>query len=472
MADMGNMPKYQSALSLKEALINIARDNDRLNIFMDMASGLSSAHGRSGDGSDSGDIDNTGAIHNALAGFSVAIKANIAVRGLPFTAGMGAFRNRIAEQDAPVVTLLREAGAIILGTVNMDEAALGAETNNPHFGRTENPRWPGFTAGGSSGGSAAAVAAGFARAALGTDTMGSCRIPAAYCGVVGYKPSYGRIGMNGIEPLSRRLDHVGVLAANMADIVLVADVVCQFDSSCIWAIDYAPPAVSMATSAATAHTADATHRTLPNPIVGLEQHRFAVLDEASVQRLQPAVAKAYQQAVRTLRGAGAITIARSVDPTLLAAVRRAGLLLCEAELAISLAAEYQRDDAGVSQHLRSMIAFGAHKSAVDLVRAGAKMDAAILIERQLLQGVDALLWPTAPQTAFAFDQPVPPDQADFTCLANFTGAAALSLPLPVGSGSMPVGLQIMTRRGADAELLAIGWAIEKIFSLPHLPEPR
>jgi aspartyl-tRNA(Asn)/glutamyl-tRNA(Gln) amidotransferase subunit A len=111
----------------------------------------------------------------------------------------------------------------------MEEAALGAVTNNPHFGKTHNPLRHGYTAGGSSGGSAAAVAAGMVRVALGTDTMGSCRIPAAYCGVVGFKPSYGRISMSGVEPLSRRLDHVGILANTVADVRDVFAVLDCFD---------------------------------------------------------------------------------------------------------------------------------------------------------------------------------------------------------------------------------------------------
>ena len=158
-----------------------------------------------------------------------AIKSNIAVAGLAWTAGIGAYRQRIATSDAFVVERLRLAGATIVGSVNMEEAALGAVTDNPHFGRTHNPRRIGYTSGGSSGGSAAAVAAGLARVALGTDTMGSCRIPAACCGVVGFKPSFGRISVRGVEPLSRRLDHVGVLAATVKDVQTCFNVLDIFD---------------------------------------------------------------------------------------------------------------------------------------------------------------------------------------------------------------------------------------------------
>ena len=140
------------------------------------------------------DFDRTASFgEGPLAGVTVGVKANIAVRGLPWTAGMALHRNRVAERDAAVVAALRDAGAAILGMLNMEEAALGAKTDNPFFGVTQNPHRIGFTPGGSSGGSGAAVAAGLCDIALGTDTMGSVRIPASYCGVYGFKPAQSAV---------------------------------------------------------------------------------------------------------------------------------------------------------------------------------------------------------------------------------------------------------------------------------------
>lgn len=144
--------------------------NERLNAFTDIDRSASYANG-------------------PLAGITVGVKANIAVRNMPWTAGMEALRNRIAGEDAAVVASLRGAGAAIIGMLNMEEAALGAKTDNPFFGATQNPHQAGYSPGGSSGGSGAAVAAGLCDVALGTDTMGSVRIPAAYCGVYGFKPA-------------------------------------------------------------------------------------------------------------------------------------------------------------------------------------------------------------------------------------------------------------------------------------------
>ncbi len=133
-----------------------------------------------------------------LVGVTVGVKSNIAVRGLPWTAGMALHRGRIAARDAATVAALRDAGAAIIGTLNMEEAALGAKTDNPFFGATHNPHRIGFTPGGSSGGSGAAVAAGLCDLALGTDTMGSVRIPASYCGVYGFKPAQTAVSRDGL----------------------------------------------------------------------------------------------------------------------------------------------------------------------------------------------------------------------------------------------------------------------------------
>ena len=144
-----------------------------------------------------------------IDGAPIAVKANIAVAGLPWHAGIGAFRDRIAEEDAPVVAQLRAAGAVILGLVNMHEGAFGALTDNPWFGRTQNPWKHGYSAGGSSGGSAAAVSAGLCAAALGSDTLGSVRIPSSFTGIFGHKPTQGLISTGDVIPMSWTLDHVG-----------------------------------------------------------------------------------------------------------------------------------------------------------------------------------------------------------------------------------------------------------------------
>ncbi len=422
----------QTPNTIDEAFANIERENPRINALVDVISS-----------------PNTGVSlqekmpAKAHQCWTLAIKSNIAVKGLPHTAGIGAYRNRIAQEDAFCVARLREAGMVIVGSANMEEAALGAVTNNPHFGKTHHPHRHGFTSGGSSGGSAAAIAAGMARAALGTDTMGSCRIPAAYCGVVGFKPSFGRISVRGVEPLSCRLDHVGVIANTVADVLEVTSAIAVFDAAC---------ADSRAFDAINAMGKKSTWR------------RLSVLNQAARGTLTVEVRSAYEHALATLKQAGFELIERVFNQDAITAARRAGLIICETELANSLADVMKSSGESVSTFLRDMIAFGAAKSAPQLAVAHARIDDAELILRKQLDGVDAIFWPTTPQTAFAFSAPVPANQADFTCLANFTGTPAISIPARVIEGALPVGFQLMSSRGSDGQLLSLAAEIESILS--------
>lgn len=157
-------------------------------------------------------------------GLRLAVKDNIDVAGMPCAAGMEAYRSRVAQRDAPCVARLKADGYTVVGKTLMDEAAFGALGDNPWFGRCHNPRRHGYTCGGSSAGSAAAVAAGLADIALGTDTLGSVRIPASYCGVVGYLPGRGVIDATGVMPLMPEYDRVGILASTVADAARVVSV--------------------------------------------------------------------------------------------------------------------------------------------------------------------------------------------------------------------------------------------------------
>ena len=157
-------------------------------------------------------------------GLRLAVKDNIDVAGMPCAAGMETYRGRIAQNDAPCVARLKAAGYTVVGKTLMDEAAFGALGDNPWFGRCHNPHRHGYTCGGSSAGSAAAVAAGLADIALGTDTLGSVRIPASYCGVVGYLPTRGVLDATGVMPLMPEYDRVGVLASTVIGAARVAAV--------------------------------------------------------------------------------------------------------------------------------------------------------------------------------------------------------------------------------------------------------
>ena len=171
-----------------------------------------------------------GGVLGRLDGIPVAIKDNIDIAGWATTAGLPARRERIAAADAAVVARLIGAGAVILGKTNLDEGVLGASTNNPHYGATRNPWQPDYGAGGSSGGAAAAVAAGLCVAAVGSDSLGSVRIPASHCGVFALKPTHGEISARGLVPAARRLDAIGLIARSVDDLTVLLQVLAGYDA--------------------------------------------------------------------------------------------------------------------------------------------------------------------------------------------------------------------------------------------------
>ena len=235
-------------------------------------------------------------------GLCYGVKSNIAVKGLPWTAGIGAYRDRIADADAEVIGRIRRDGGTILGTVNMHEAALGATTDNEAFGRTMNPWRDGYTPGGSSGGSGAAVAAGLCDVALGSDTMGSVRIPAAYCGVQGHKPSTGIVPNEGVVALSHTLDHVGPLARTV---------------EMLWR--------SM-------HTLADWGEVAPLEPASLKGLRIGVWTGRGIVEMTSAVEAGFNAAVQAIADAGAELVQDVVPPVYdYGKSRRAGLLISEVE---------------------------------------------------------------------------------------------------------------------------------------------
>lgn len=402
---MGTTPL--SAVERTEAALDrIARENDRSRIFthLDEARALAAAKAadrRAQNASGLGPLD----------GRLVAVKDNIAVGGLPWTAGIGAFRSRIAAADARVVARLRQAGAVILGTLNMHEGALGATTDNPHFGRCQNPLRDGYTPGGSSGGSGAAVAAGLVDIALGSDTMGSVRIPAAYCGVYGLKTTDGAVSRDGLAFLSHSLDTIGPLAASPALLLACHDVMTACDS----------------------------------PVPHMRGVRLAVPSDLARVGCEAAVLDAFARAVAKLRDSGIEIDAVDVGDWEPGRARRGGLLLIEAEAVAAMPEFAAAEVDGVSPSFRACLAYGANLTAPRLVEALARVKHAGDMCRHLLRTYDGLLLPTAPQTAFPFESEAPANQADLTCLANFAACPAIAIPVKTSADALPASIQIIGR---------------------------
>jgi aspartyl-tRNA(Asn)/glutamyl-tRNA(Gln) amidotransferase subunit A len=369
-------------------------------------------------------------LRGMLDGVPIAIKDNIEVAGLPCTAGVGAFRERVPAQDAAVVTSLRQQGAILLGKLNMHEGAFGATSDNPVYGRCINPVRLGYTPGGSSGGSGAAVAAGLCVAALGTDTMGSVRVPAAYCGVFGFKPSNGSVSTEGVVPLSPTLDSVGVLARSATDMAIVTTALLQ----------------------------PASQPTAASP-VSLAGVRVGVPRQISQIEFQPSIATAFEQFLAHLDAIGMIVVPLDLPCWHPGKVRRAGLLVTEAEAAAFYTNQLGPDLPGLSPGFAAMLRYPTQAGSERIAAAYETIDR---VRRGCLDSfgeVDLIVSPTTPQTSFPHDSPTPPDQAECTALANFARAPALSLPFV--ADPLPIGMQLMAAPGKDEFLLSLSVALEQ-----------
>lgn len=380
----------------------------------------------------------TGTHRSDLDGIPIALKDNIDVAGMPCTNGMGALRDRRPEEDAYVVARLRLAGCVFLGKLTMHEAALGATNDNPHFGRCENPRLPGYTPGGSSGGAGAAVAAGLCAAALGTDTLGSVRVPASYCGTVGLLPTRGLVSRSGVMALSPTLDQVGVLARSAADAARLLAQIVGYD-------EYDDQSVRMPADYLIEPAAE-----LP---MGL---RIAVIETGDAAR--PSNDAAMAATAMALVHSGQGVEPRHFPEWNPTRLRRAGLLIAEAEGYVANRAWLDAD--GVSDSLREMLEFGARQSAERVEEARKVLREARRQWRVLLRDFDTLLLPTTPQPSFRFGEPVPADQADFTSPASIAGLPAISVPAGATADGRPLGVQIVGRAFDDTRVVALGRIIE------------
>jgi aspartyl-tRNA(Asn)/glutamyl-tRNA(Gln) amidotransferase subunit A len=363
-----------------------------------------------------------------LDGVVMALKDNIDVLGMPCTAGTAAYAQRMPEHDAPIYQRLRDAGMVLLGKLNMHEAALGATTDNPVYGRCINPLREGYTPGGSSGGSAAAVADHLSTIAMGTDTMGSVRIPAAYCGVMGMIPTRTRIPMDGIVPLSPTLDVAGPLTRSGDDLAQTM--------ACLLGISLAPAAQ------------ESVWRGL----------RVGILPQTTEVDMAPAVHQAWQATQQRLQAHGAQLQTVLLPDWSPARNRLHALLMSEWEGADYWLNALGSELPGLSVGLQKMLHYGARLAPEKRQASQAAIDGLRAQAGALFEGIDVLLLPTTPHASFAHTETAPASQADWACLANMLGAPALSFPCP--TKGLPVSCQLLAAPGQDERLLSLACALD------------
>lgn len=374
-----------------------------------------------------------------LFGLPIAIKDNMAEAGKPNRAGRPDVCHDIASQDAVVVKRLSDAGAIVVGRANMDELAYGVSGTNPHTGRVLNPNDVTRHPGGSSAGSGAAVAASMVPVALGTDTAGSVRIPASLCGVVGMRPTHGRVDTTGVAPLCPSLDTVGVLGKRVADVALVLSVI---------AGDLLPAGAN-ATAQIDAVDADRAKALK----IGAVKGTFAVPVNAAVDAL-------FEQACRAI--VPAVHAVESVTIDALSAGPKASGPIIGAQATYAwdkqLAAHPDWFGEEVSGHLTK----GAGIKATRYLRALQDMDTVVRGIDAMFDKFDVLMLPTTPIVATSAQEPG--SQLPILALTvpfSLGGYPAISVPMGTVE-ALPVGVQFVARRNQDTLLLALAAVFERL----------
>ena len=389
----------------------------------------------------------------ALCGIPLALKDLFETAGVRTTAGSKFFAEHVPEKDCVAAEKLKSAGAVILGKLNLHEIALGVTNENPHYGDCRNPWDENHISGGSSGGAAVALAAGLCFGALGTDTGGSIRIPSALCGVVGLKPTRGRVSLRGVIPLSWSLDHVGPMARRVRDIAILFKTIAGYDPS-------DPFSVKTPVKDVLVHLTE-----------GVQGWRVALARDSYFDDIDPQVLEAVQHAAKVFEGLGARVIEVPFPGASEAAQINA--LITQSEAAVfhfdRLASHPEDFGADVLKRLQTGAEFTSTES---ILARGAQPVMRRQFER-FFENYDILLTPTTPI-------PAPLRGGDaverarlltrFTAPFNLTGLPALSLPCGFTSQGLPVGLQIISRPWAEVEVLRAGYAYEQA-SEWYLREP-
>ncbi len=385
-----------------------------------------------------------------LHGIPISLKDIIDANGTTTTAGSKVFgEGRQPQTDAPLVERLRASGAVILGKTNLHEFAYGVTSENPHFGTVGNPWNSEWIAGGSSGGSAVSVATGMCFGSVGTDTRGSIRIPAACCGVTGFKPTAGKIPLGGVIPLSPTLDHAGPIGRSVEDAAVLASVLCNDSALEPYRFRFEPP---------------------PQVTLGICSY--------FLDRVDGEVEKAVWSAIDVLKKSG-LTV-KAVDIEILSDALPASTVITSVE-ALCFHQQYLEDQRdGYGENVLERLQAGREYSAIDLANAFFVRRKTEKIFRDVFQEVDCLVGatlPCLPPPVGATSMEISGEKEGIVdglvrmnAAQNVAGVPALSLPCGVASSAAPISLQLIAARGRDELLLRLGHFFQTVTDW-HLQQP-
>ena len=407
-----------------------------------------------------------------LAGVPVALKDNMCTRGVPTTCSSRILEGWRPPYDGTVVERLRAAGAVIVGKTNLDEFAMGSSTENSAFGPTKNPHDTSRVPGGSSGGSSAAVAAGFAPLAFGSDTGGSIRQPAALCGVVGMKPTYGGVSRYGLIAFASSLDQIGPFSHSVVDSALALEVIGGHDPRDSTSIPGATPSI------------------VDHLDEGVEGLRIGVISELSgggLDGFEPAVLARTTEAADALSAAGAKVESVSVPSTI--AGLSAYYMIAPAEASSNLArydgVRYglRRDgpntasmmmasrSAGFGEEVKRRIMLGTYALSAgywDAFYGRAQRVRTVMIREfeEVYEKFDLLISPTSPCVAFLFGAKADPLTMYLndvcTIPSNLTGQPAISVPFGADDGGLPIGVQVLAPLQGEVDMYRAARALEEV----------
>ncbi len=457
--DLTSLNLYEAAELLKTRQISpveltqaqlrrIAQLDPRLNCFITITPELALQQARQAE-IEIGQGNYRGTLH----GIPLALKDLYETQGIRTTAGSTFFADYIPEADAAVVQKLKDAGAVLVGKLNMHEIALGVTNENPHYGDCCNPWDLTRITGGSSGGNAAALAAGLCMGAMGSDTGGSVRIPASLCGVVGLKPTYGRVSLRGVIPLSWNLDHAGPMGRCVRDVAILLQTVAGYDPQDAWSVEM--PVGDY----------------LGLPEDGIKGWRIALAANdyfTDPEIVDAEVHEAVGHAARAFEDLGAV-VEKVPFPNAREAAMANGLMT-PSDVAAFHHQRLDENPQGFGADVLKRLQIGAAYSSTEYIQARRMQTILRCQFNEFFNEFDLLLTPTTPITAPERGSADPFDRprllTRFTAPFNLTGLPALSVPCGWSSEKLPIGLQVVGKSWAEAKILTAGRLYEQARGLP------